>query len=200
MASTVIVDHYNVECHKGIATEQSNSQSWSMVHMIEEGFRNSICFGCLSLKWHQAASKSFFVNESSIEGTIATSGDKTKQLRKLVNGSVGRYSCLLQYLFWLLASKMTSGSLRPRSPYLAYVRPLCNSEASVLVGLRWISFLKDGTNRLLFCDVKVVISILCLCYQVKLVTDDCWVSPIWNTMSSVHLCIIETVENRNFVK
>ena len=106
-----------------------------MVHMIEEGFRNSICFGCLSLKWPQAASKSFFVNESSIEGTIATSGDKTKQLRKLVNGSVGRYSCLLQYLFWLLASKMTSGSLRPRSPYLADVRPSCNSETSGFGGL-----------------------------------------------------------------
>ena len=29
-----------------IATKQSHSQSWSMVHMIEDGFRNNICFGC----------------------------------------------------------------------------------------------------------------------------------------------------------
>ena len=122
-----------------------------MVHMIEEGFRNSICFGCLSLKWHQAASKSFFVNESSIEGTIATSGDKTKQLRKLVNGSVGRYSCLLQYLFWLLASKMTSGSLRPKRPYLDTVR-LCRvkhlDNASIAkcrkVNKPWKNFLDQG--------------------------------------------------------
>ena len=57
-----------------------------------------------------------------MQGTIATSGGKTMQLRKLVNGPLGRYLCRLQYLFWLLASKMTSGSLRPRSPYLADVR------------------------------------------------------------------------------
>ena len=29
-----------------ISTKLGNSQSWLMAHMIEEGFRNNICFGC----------------------------------------------------------------------------------------------------------------------------------------------------------
>ena len=69
-------------------------------------------FWLLVTKMASGSLKTIFVNESSIWATIATPGDKIKQLRKMVNGPGCRYWCLLQYLFWLQVPKTGSGSLK----------------------------------------------------------------------------------------
>ena len=75
-------------------------------------FQEQYLFWLLVTKMASGSLITIFVNKSSICATLATSGDKTKQLRKLVKGPGGRYLCLLQYLFWLLVPKTASGSLK----------------------------------------------------------------------------------------
>ena len=75
-------------------------------------FQEQYLFWLLVTKMASGSLITIFVNESSISATLVTSGDKTKQLRKLVKGPGGRYLCLLQYLFWLLVPKTASGSLK----------------------------------------------------------------------------------------
>ena len=84
-----------------------------MVHMIEEGFRNSIYFGCQLLKWPQAASYLVFWYRGVTFGTLAPPSDKTKHDRRVLKGSGDRELCQEQYLYWLLASEMAYGSLKP---------------------------------------------------------------------------------------
>ena len=47
-------------------------------------------------------------------GTLAPPSGQTKKHRRVLKGSVDRELCQEQYLVWLLASKMASGSLNLR--------------------------------------------------------------------------------------
>ena len=83
-------DHY---CQTRLLTELINGS-------YDRGrFQEQYLFWLLVTKMASGSLITIFVNESSICATMATPGDKTKQLRKLVKGPGGRYLCLLQYLF-----------------------------------------------------------------------------------------------------
>ena len=97
-----------------------------MVHMIEEGFRNNICFGCQLLKWPQAASYLVFWYRGVTFGTLAPPSGQSKKHRRVLKGSGDRECCQEQYLFWLLVSKMALGCHRQECPYLDTLNPLRN--------------------------------------------------------------------------